>query len=66
MSNSSASIHILNYRARAFRNNLGRDNRLKKLCERFSNVLDSLINTYIICCLIKINIDILMQICHNF
>ncbi|KAL4091995.1 hypothetical protein QTP88_026586 [Uroleucon formosanum] len=37
MSNSSASIKILNYGAGAFRNNLGKDDRLKKLCESFSN-----------------------------
>jgi len=37
MSNSSASIKILNYREGAFRNNLGKDDRLKKLCESFSN-----------------------------
>jgi len=37
MSNSSASIKILNYRAGAFLINLGKDDRLKKLCEIFSN-----------------------------
>jgi len=37
MSNSSASIKILNYRAGAFRNNLGKDDRLKKLCDSFLN-----------------------------
>jgi hypothetical protein len=37
MSNSNASIKILNYRAGGFRNNLGNDDRLKKLCESFSN-----------------------------
>lgn len=42
MSNSSASIKILNYRAGAFPNNLGKNDRLKKLCESFSN--DDILN----------------------
>ncbi|KAE9538618.1 hypothetical protein AGLY_005717 [Aphis glycines] len=37
MSHLSASIKILNYRSGAFRSNLGKDDRLKKLCESFSN-----------------------------
>jgi hypothetical protein len=37
MSNSNALVKILNYRAGAFRDNLGIDDRLKQLCESFSN-----------------------------
>jgi hypothetical protein len=37
MSNSSALVKILNYRAGAFRDNLRTDDRLKQLCESFLN-----------------------------
>jgi len=38
MSHSSALIKILNYRSGAFRSNLGKDDRLKKLCKVFQMI----------------------------